>query len=153
MTVVVLTGLLVSLLSPSEKLFGLGGLFYIAAQLTLSYFVAGVVKLKTRTWRSGQALKVFLEHSNYAIPAPVRALAQYNWFNRGVSWFVILWECCFPLLWLTRPSMALMVTGLFLGNAFIFHLGNFVAFGINRFVFAWLAAYPALLYCAAFAQN
>ena len=29
-----------------------------------------------------------------------------------------------------------------------FHLVNFYAFGLNRFLFAWAAAYPALYFCS-----
>ena len=37
---------------------------------------------------------------------------------------------------------------LLFGVALGFHLANVYAFGLNRFLFAWLAAYPALYYCS-----
>lgn len=32
----------------------------------------------------------------------------------------------------------------------LFHVGVFVAFGLNRFVWAWLSAWPAVLFATQF---
>ena len=45
---------------------------------------------------------------------------------------------------LLRPLQ--LVSGALGGRPTLPILGNVVAFGLNRFFFAWLAAYPALLY-------
>jgi hypothetical protein len=37
---------------------------------------------------------------------------------------------------------------LLLGLGLCFHLGAWLVFGLNRFVFVWAAAYPALLWCS-----
>jgi hypothetical protein len=59
-----------------------------------------------------------------------------------LSWLVIVWECALPVVWV-KPTWApvYLLIGAF------FHLGNFLIFGLNRFFFAWIAAYPALLFC------
>lgn len=113
---------------------------YIAFQVTLSYFVAGLSKLKTSDWRSGKALGHFLTLSNsvYAHKTLLQS-AKSPMFLSLISWSVILFECLFPLVWLD-PSVRPVVLGLGLA----FHVMNFYAFGLNRFVFAWLAGYPAL---------
>ena len=56
---------------------------------------------------------------------------------------VLALECCFPVV-LLSPTLCMIVLPVML----IFHLGNAWLFGLNRFVFAWLAAYPALVYCS-----
>lgn len=119
-------------------------LAYACAQLVLSYFIAGVVKLQNADWRSGKALASFVESGRYGTPGwLVRALSAKP-RPALASWAVIAFECGFPLA-LATPSAA--VTLLALGT--LFHLGNAVVFGLNRFLFAWLAAYPSLVYFSA----
>lgn len=142
MTMVTLLGLLASSIILENDLPSRWGLYYIGIQCILSYFIAGVVKIKNSTWRNGQALKIFISSTNYAVPAKIKQIAHSNILLIAASWFVMMWECLFPLCWLWPKT-----TPFFLGIAFVFHIGNFICFGINRFVFAWLAAYPAVLYC------
>jgi hypothetical protein len=114
---------------------------YIAVQLTLSYFIAGISKLKEADWRSGAALCGFVRSPRYGAPAFAQRLLDGKRRCQLLSWCVLLFECGFPLAWLDpRLCMALIALG------FAFHLGNWLFFGLNRFVFAWAAAYPALLF-------
>ena len=59
----------------------------------------------------------------------------------AASWLVITLECGFPAA-LVAPELAIAL----LTIAGTFHVGNALVLGLNRFVWAWLAAYPALLY-------
>jgi hypothetical protein len=118
-------------------------LLYIAVQVTLSYAIAGFSKLTHAEWRSGRALVHFIGASPYAAP---RWLARSKWLeNRAfccmLAWGVMGFECLFPCAWLD-PHTCLG----FIALAFCFHLANTVVFGLNRFVFAWAAGYPALVY-------
>ena len=141
MTMLQLLGLALALF-PTKDGFGiLLGLYYIALQTTISYFVAGLVKARASAWRKGFALEVFLGQSNYPVPNHIRQWARKPLVSLPLSWMVILWECLFPVVWLL-PSL----TVLFLGVGALFHLGIFFSFGLNRFVFAWLASYPALYF-------
>lgn len=55
------------------------------------------------------------------------------------SWTIILFEVTFPAAILNAHlSLVYMASGL------AFHAGNAYVFGLNRFFFAWLAAYPAI---------
>jgi hypothetical protein len=45
------------------------------------------------------------------------------------------------LIW---PHMA----AAYLGVAAVFHFGNFLVFGLNRFFWSWISAYPAAIYLA-----
>jgi hypothetical protein len=118
-----------------------GALLFIAIQTCLSYFVAGVVKLKRADWRSGFALRAFITSSNYEVPERVRRLTSRPRLFMMMSWILIIFECGFPLA-LHDPRTAVF----FITAAALFHLGAFYLFGLNRFFFAWLAAYPALFY-------
>jgi len=120
-----------------------GALAGLAVQLSASYFVAGVWKWRgSPEWRSGEAFERILGNSRY-VSAPHRALmtrvpvSLWRMATRGV----ILWEVSFPLAWLGPSS-----TVLYLGAGFLFHLFNAWALGLNRFLWAWFALYPALLF-------
>jgi hypothetical protein len=114
---------------------------YVALQAMFSYFIAGLVKLKEPLWRSGVALTSFVTTGHYAVsPQWQQSLANPR-LSRVASATVIAFECAFPLA-LLSPSACVVLLGL----ALMFHLVNAQLFGLNRFVWAWLAAYPAVLH-------
>jgi hypothetical protein len=128
---------------PSD--FGLPCLYYIVFQLCLSYFRAGFVKFKNPQWHSGQALDLFLNSPVYAADKIVAAITSRPTLLRWSARFIILFEVTFPLS-VFHPKIALVYMALGFG----FHLVNAYVFGLNRFLWAWLAAYPALYYVSLF---
>ena len=138
MTVVLLLSLSVARVGP-DTLWASCGLAYAAAQLTLSYFVAGLSKARTRAWRSGEALAQVFASTQYG--APTVRIAPSPPLLRLGAWGVMIFECAFPAAWLGALPCAALLT-----VALAFHLANAWLLGLNRFVWAWLAAYPSLLY-------
>ena len=114
---------------------------YLAAQTVLSYFMSGWVKLRNPAWRSGQALGDVFAFSAYPVSEGLRGLATRPalllWASRGV----IGAEVAFPLALLSGPLLA---SALALMAAF--HLANACLFGLNRFFWTWIAAYPSILW-------
>jgi len=106
-------------------------LLYIAIQVILSYFVAGIAKLRNPEWRSGHALEIFLSRVGLTPSKNVCFI---------LSWVLMVFEVLFPL--------ALKLPLPFVVMALFFHLANVYIFGLNRFFFAWLAGYPALFLIA-----
>jgi hypothetical protein len=140
MTALIALALLVAEAAHSSPLIVKACFAYIAIQLTASYFLAGLAKVKNREWRAGLALPLFFETPRYNSPPKwVRAIADNKRAASAISWMVILFELSFPLAWLNSNFCSI-----YLAAAFVFHLANFYVFGLNRFVFAWIAAYPAL---------
>lgn len=141
MTMIVLFAVLLTDLSSENSPLSKLALFYVGIQTTLSYFVAGIIKLKEPTWRTGIALDGFLSSSMYQLQ-----ILQIKWLLRPNiirlrSWVVLIFELTFPIIFLI-PEL----TWMYIGSAFLFHLANAYFFGLNRFVFAWLAAYPSLVF-------
>ena len=137
MTLVVLTALMLARIGADES-YARAGLAYAAVQLTLSYLVAGLAKLREPSWRSGMAVVSILKRAPYASTRP-RSLGPHA--APFLSWAVIGFECVFPCAWLgTRVCLVLLTL------AFLFHVVNHFMLGLNRFLWAWLACYPALLY-------
>jgi hypothetical protein len=145
MTMVVLTGLLLAggLGALGQAAAGWhAALIYVALHAVSSYFVSGWIKLLNPDWRSGRALPLFLDDGIYGPPPPASPLRRPLVAKLG-SWGFILWECAAPIALLdTRLALGFCAIGL------AFHGLVFWYFGLNRFVFAWAATYPAIVYLA-----
>ncbi len=140
MTWLVLTCCLLAHLAPSPYWAEMA-LGYLAVQLTLSYFVSGWVKVINPDWRSGQALADVFRFSAYPVSRNLRALADRRGLLFAASWAVIVLELIFPLTLLEPRALALG-----LGLCALFHVSNALHFGLNRFVWAWISAFPALIW-------
>jgi len=114
---------------------------YLGAQLVLSYFIAGWVKIVNPDWRRGQALREVFAFSTYPVSESLRAWADRPLLLLVMSWAVMLFEIALPLTLLSPVSL---VVGLTVAAAF--HLANACLFGLNRFFWTWLAVYPALIW-------
>jgi len=114
---------------------------YLSLQLILSYFISGYVKLINSEWRNGQALADVFRFSAYPVSETLRGLAQKPRLLVTTSWLVIVFECVFPLALLSNLSLlvALII-------AASFHFANACLFGLNRFFWVWLAAYPSIVW-------
>ncbi len=123
---------------PAWRAIALG---YVAVQLVASYFLAGVVKLAERSWRNGQALQDVFAFSIYPVSADLRALASRRTWLMCAGWGVMLFELAFPFALLDARALQGA-----LALAFTFHVVNAALFGLDRFVWVWLAAYPTLLW-------
>ena len=140
MSMLVLLGLLLSYLAPS-RMWQEIALGYVVLQLVLSYFQAGLVKLVNPEWRSGKALYEVFALTAYPVSGSIRRLAQKKQLLFYACWCVIIAELLFPLAFFSQTTLiiALVCAG-------CFHLANAILFGLNRFVLAWLSAYPLALW-------
>ncbi len=146
MTLVVLTGLFLGDMIAWAGHAALGWqvcVWYITVQVVTSYFVAGWVKLLRREWRNGSALRIFLQEAVHG-PLPDAHPLRQRGGAMLASWAFILWECSFPLALLDVRLATVYCT-----IAVVFHGLVFWFFGLNRFFWAWLAALPAVVWCAA----
>ncbi len=146
MSVAVLSGLLLAHLAApwlGPVLAWKAGLGYVAIHAITSYFISGAIKLVSREWRNGSALPYFLDGGLYG-PLPADSAYRRPAVAIACSWAFILWECAFPFA-LAGPAVAVV----FCAVAALFHFLVFRYFGLNRFFWAWLASFPAIIYCAA----
>lgn len=120
------------------------GLWFLALQACLSYATAGIAKLLSGEWRSGEAIFRIFNTATYGIGPVARFLGRHKRFSRLLCWSVILAESLFPLcLFLPEPwNWTFLVWGA------LFHLQCAVIMGLNSFLWAFLATYPALLFIA-----
>ncbi|MEY3666079.1 MAG: hypothetical protein RLZZ153_2261 [Pseudomonadota bacterium] len=145
MTLVALSGLLLGhilALIFDSQLGWRAALWYVALQSLSSYFVSGWVKLMHPGWRSGAALPVFLNTGVYG-PLPLSSPFRHPLVARICAWAFTIWEGLFPL-----ALLDVRLAVLFCAVAALFHGLVFWFFGLNRFFWAWLATFPAILYVA-----
>jgi hypothetical protein len=146
LTLVVLTGLLISQVVGALGNAQLGwqaGFWYIAIQAITSYFMSGAVKLLRREWRNGSAMTIFLNGAIYG-PLSVTHPLRNKWLTLMGSWGFIVWEILFPFS-LLDPRLA----AVFCAVAALFHFLVFWFFGLNRFFWAWMCSFPAIIWCSA----
>ncbi len=114
---------------------------YLAVQLTLSYAVSGWVKIVNAEWRNGRALADVFRFSAYPASESLRGFSKSPRLLTMMSWSVMLFEVLFPLALLNESALNAA-----LGIAACFHLANAFLFGLNRFFWIWIAAYPAIIW-------
>lgn len=144
MTFVVLTGILVAQGAVTEKWQQLG-LIYIALHCFFSYLKAGIVKVVNSDWKKGLALPAFLDRSIYLDMKKISAwLQQKTILKICLCWLVIVFELSIVGI-LVFPRLA----PLYFIAALMFHFSIYIAFGLNRFFWIWLSAWPSMLYVSA----
>lgn len=114
---------------------------YLALQLVLSYFISGWVKIINPDWRNGLALQDVFRFSAYPVSEELREFAKRPKLLWLMSWAIMLFELLFPVALLSKETL---IFGLAIAT--LFHLANACLFGLNRFLWIWIAAYPSLLW-------
>lgn len=117
---------------------------YLALQLVLSYFISGWVKVVNADWRSGRALADVFLFSAYPVSEQLRGFNSRPKLMFIMSWCVMGFELLFPL---TMFNQSALIVGLII--AATFHFANACIFGLNRFFWVWLAAYPSIIWLQA----
>lgn len=140
MTILIIFCLMIARLGPSP-LWAELAMSYLAVQLVLSYFVSGYVKIVKPEWRSGQALVDVFTFSAYPVSESLRGWADRPRLLQAMSWGVMGFEVLFPVALLHFATL-----GVGLAIAATFHLANAFLFGLNRFFWIWVCAYPSLIW-------
>ncbi len=143
MGILVLTSLLLANWLP-DPFWQRAAFGYLGVQLVLSYFISGWVKIVNPEWRSGQALLNVFEYSAYPVSENLRTWAQRPKTLLFMSWAVIVFELVFPLSFMHQWAL---FAALFVATAF--HFSNACFFGLNRFFWVWISAYPSLIWLQA----
>lgn len=136
----VLLGLTIASWPGASPRVAAGGVLYVAAQLLLSYLRAGAVKFRQGEWWNGVALGAFIAIPAYGVPAWV---PRSSAVLRVAGCSIVLFELAAPVALLNERSCLI-----YIAVAWCFHLATAVVFGLNRFLLAWTAALPSLLFAA-----
>jgi Vitamin K-dependent gamma-carboxylase len=131
-------------LFPGDVHVAQASLWFIAIQGCLSYLVAGIAKVVSPVWRSGEAIRRILGTRTYGSRRSASLVSGRDRVCVVLSWLVMLFECTFPL------ALVFGITGVVIFGVLgiFFHIANAVIMGLNTFVWAFVATYPAILFCA-----
>lgn len=114
--------------------------WFIALQTILAYVTAGVGKFWSNAWRDGTMLRESFTNG-LAREALTNYLPKGARVNQLLCWSVIALECSFPLVIVPWPMICILI----LGAGLLFHLTNAFLLGLPRFLFTFVAAYPAII--------
>jgi hypothetical protein len=118
------------------------GLWFIATQSVLSYCAAGIAKVASAQWRSGEAVYRIFNTGSYGVGFVGQFLSSHQRMSYLLSAGVMVFETLFPLC-LVLPFEFTLI---FLGWGFLFHLLNAMIMGLNTFLAAFVATYPAVIF-------
>ena len=115
---------------------------YLATQLAVVYFSAGLFKSFGSTWRSGEAISSILQTRLFGDSRLAPYAIRYPWATRSLTHLTMLWECLFPLVFLLPWPWPLVwiVPGL------CFHVVTALLMRLNHFPIVFFSFYPSLLY-------
>lgn len=141
--ILILCVLFTTSISPMGSLAFKIGLYFLSTQLVLSYLLAGIAKLRGRTWRDGTGLIGIMGTVYHGVGWGHKLLSKYRGLAKSLSWLVIGFEILFPLV---LTSQGWLVVGFLLVTT-LFHLATSFLMGLNGFFLSFVAAYPTLIFC------
>lgn len=140
-TVILLAAGLLLCTSPGSLVAKIG-VGFIGAQAVLAYVVSGVAKLMDSSWRNGEAIAGIMSTTTYGHAWLGRWLRRHPKVSLLGCWVVIVTECAFVVVpFADGPLLMVMLAG-----GLLFHLGTAVFMGLNGFLFAFVATYPAIVW-------
>ena len=142
METMVLIGLLATLALGRSRAAALG-IWFIALQSALAYFTSGVAKAFSKEWlNGGAAFKIFNTYTYGSRPVAA-LLKNVPILSAPLCWILVGYECVFPvsLFAPVRVTLAILSLGVLL------HVFNAFVMGLNKFLWAFVSTYPAILYC------
>lgn len=143
MYLVILFGLSIGSLFGFESIVSMYCLYFISAQILLSYFISGITKFISSIWRKGYSIHCIFSTKVYGHAYVYSLIKKYKILAPILSWIVIITELFFFTVIFVDPKHIILY---FIGGA-VFHIGTGVLMGLNDFLLAFLATYPILYFC------
>lgn len=115
---------------------------FIAFQALLAYTTAGTAKLISKKWRDGSGLLGLAQTHTYGTWWLAELFKRYRSLPRIFSWTVISAQLLILPSFLAGPPYLLI--GLAIGIGF--HVSMAIVMRLHTFIWAFLSAYPAILW-------
>ncbi len=117
-------------------------LVFVGAQGCLAYATAGIAKLISPQWRSGEAIRGVLATRTHGMRSPADLVRRWPLLAVAACWTTIAFETAFAV----APVLPLPALLVLFGVAASFHAVVAVTMGLNGFFWAFVATYPAIVY-------
>jgi uncharacterized membrane protein YphA (DoxX/SURF4 family) len=115
-------------------------LWFITFQISVAYFTAGVAKLFSPAWRKGTVMKTSFAHLALGSESLYRLMPKGPRTQQLMACSVMAFESAFPLFVLAGPKVCVAA----LACGFLLHLVIAIGLGLPRFLFTFVAGYPAV---------
>lgn len=110
----------------------------VVGMVLASYLCAGLAKARVRAWWNGRALRVYLDRPAYRqCERLLSPLPSWGYTLAGLS--VLGFELMAPLV-----LFDVQILRLWVAVGALFHVANIFCFGLHRFLWVWVSAYPLL---------
>jgi hypothetical protein len=116
--------------------------FFLAAEASLAYLVAGMYKAFSPYWKKGQALLLITRTNLFGQEDVARILQRHLAVTRNFEFVFVLWESTFPIALVAPPKLLVLI----LAVGLIFHISCAWVMGLNTFLWAFAATYPCVIY-------
>lgn len=124
-------------------------LMFICGQSLLAYFSSGVWKLRHTGWYDGSYVRELFATRMFGTSYLAEILKRSPGISTSIGIGVVICEVCCPLI-VVLPENA-MIVALLLGVTF--HFIAAIIMGLNTFLWAFLATYPAIVFCHALVHH
>lgn len=114
-------------------------LLFLAGMAALSYGTAGFLKLTRRGWFDGSYARYVLSTASFGAPSLHRLYTRYPALAAFSGGTMVLGECLLSAAALLPPGICAAL----LGFGVLLHLGLARVLGLNTYVWAFAALYPA----------
>jgi hypothetical protein len=143
MSSILVTVLALHGLVPDDAFVSRAGLVFLGGQAVFSYLTAGVSKLWAPKWKDGSAIAGIMNTVAYGNRFLAVRLQHTPLLNRLLCWNVTVMESTFPLAVVAGEPALLVYMAWGIG----FHAFSAAGMGLNCFLWAFTAAYPAIFFC------
>jgi len=117
-------------------------LFFIAAQSSLSYGTSGLLKVREQGWRNGRFVTEILATSSFGNRELMHRFRRHRPLRVTAGWLVAFGDCLLAFAAILPPLVCIPL--LLFGVCM--HLGIARILGLNTFLWAFVATYPAVLF-------
>ncbi len=127
---------------PENKVIVIVSVLFIAFQALLSYLTSGISKIVSPTWRQGNIVFKIFNTKTYGSKSIAKFLRHRPSVVKFMNHSTLVFECLILLVLFIPYPFNLY----FLIIPFMFHLASARIMGLNSFLFAFSATFPAIVY-------
>ena len=117
-------------------------LFFVAGQSALAYGTSGFLKIRESGWRNGEFPTAVLATSTFGNRSVLTLFQKSRALRIIAGWSVALGDCLLAVAFALPPVVSLIILLFGVG----LHIGIARILGLNTFLWAFAATYPAVYF-------
>ena len=114
-------------------------LCYITSIIMLTYFFTGINKMKSKSWRNGDAIFQVINTESFGNEKLSELIYHKTNKQKIISWSLILFQFTFPICVLNSK-----ICIIYLIIGFVFHFFNMIILKLHNFFWVFISTYPCI---------